>query len=86
MNAQDKWRESTGAHGRSSELWQLAAEMLSVVPRKGACLATLTVQGCLMPPLTAAENTLNAAFISFFFVKVKILFGFFVVVVSKNRH
>ena len=66
-NAQDKWRESTGAHGRRSELWQLAAEMLSVVPRKGACLATLTAQSCLMPPLTAAENTLNAAFISFFF-------------------
>ena len=66
-NAQDKWRESTGAHGRRSELWQLAAEMLSVVPRKGACLATLTAQSCLLPPLTAAENTLNAAFISFFF-------------------
>ena len=49
-NAQDKWRESTGAHGRSSELWQLAAEMLGVVPRPGACLAALSLlraAGCL---------------------------------------
>ena len=53
MNAQNKWRQSTDAHGHSSKLRWLDAEMLSVAPREGL--------GCAASTTAAAKPALNAA-------------------------
>ena len=77
MEAQNK--SSTDAHRCSSELWQVDAEMLGVVPGKGFGGSTLSARvapflynGSLQ---TKAECYFH--FLSFFFIKVKILFGFY---------
>lgn len=75
MEAQNK--SSTDAHRCSSELWQVDAEMLGVVPGKGFGGSSLSarVAPCLYNGSLQTKAECYFHFLSFF-VKSEILLGF----------
>lgn len=67
-----------------SKLWQLGADMLSVVPGKGACWHHFCCSGACASVRAAAKAMLSAVFSFLLFLKAKILFRF--LSVSSNKY
>lgn len=61
-DAQVNWYKSTDAHWHSSMLWQLDAEMWSVVPKKGAWSCHSLLRVCTASVMTHCKTNAECYF------------------------